>query len=340
VSFEPFRIRAVQVRGSQGSGTQTRASQIALPEGSIVHGSIIDRSAVTAALRKLWKQGGFTTRNVVFSVDGVAITTNDLVDLDQDDGRTNGLAILIASETLIDARLRPLATEAIPTALIRSAHEHCNPQETIAVVEIGSDVVTVAIARDSQLLFTKNFANQGTEIASLTVQSAFGITYQEASNRIQQLKDDGDTSIEWKRRTREIVDTWTRSVASLVMDCLDQFSHEHQGSPISSIALTGYGNSISGVTRYFDSIVEYQVISLDTYALPHALARTRSEGGAGQRTNLLPAIVREAVIVLGVKRWLIACFVVLGIASLALWSYQQPQLNDLNHQVQILRGDG
>lgn len=340
VSFEPSRIRAVGLRRDKHSRNQSRIMEVALPEGSIVNGTIIDRIAVVHSLKKLWKLGRFTTRNVVFSVDGVSITSTDLVDLDQDDGRTNGLAILIASETLIDARLRPLAAEAVPTALIRSVDGNCSPQETVAAVEIGFDVVTVAIAQDSQLLFTKSFANQGTDIASLTVQSAFGITYQEACNRIKELDDNVDTSIEWMRRTREIVDTWIRSIASLVADCLDQFAHEHPESPVLSIALTGYGNSISGVAQYFDSTFKNEIISLDAYALPRALARARTKAGINQRSNLLPAIVREAVIVLGIKRWIIACFVILGVTSLALWIYQQPQLNDLNHQLQILRGGG
>ena len=338
VRIEPSRIQAVELRNSRGAIRIAHTVEIPLPEGAIVNGVITDRNAVTQGLRQAWKKGKFSTRNVIFSVDGASITAKDLGESDQSDSRTNGLAIQIASETLIDARLTPLATEAIPTALARTVQSLSPNHQAIAVVEVGSDVITVAVVGATGLQFTKSFANQGTDIAALTLESTFGITFDQARVRLYEISNDVDASIEWKRRTLEILHTWNRSVVSLVTDCIEEYAAETNGSPITAIALSGEGTKVAGIANYFESSFTCAVTTLDDYALTSALARTKGQSSSFVQSNLLPSSVREAVILLGIKRWILASFVMLGIASVAFWLYQQPQLNDLNHQLQLLRG--
>ncbi len=338
VRFEPSRIQAVELRSSRGTIDIAHTAEIALPEGAIVNGVITDRNAVTTSLKKAWKKGKFTTRNVIFCVDGSTITSSDLADADQTDARTNGLAIQIASETLIDARLTPLATEAIPVALARTVQPISRDQEAIAVVDIASDVVTVAIVGATGLQFTKSYANQGTDIAVLSLESTFGISFEQARARIREISVGAHLSIEWQQRTLEILHTWNRSVVGLVTDCVEQFSAEMYGSTITAIALTGEGAKVIGIADCFQSSFECAVTILEDYALPRALARTSGDGDEHSRSNLLPASVREAVILLRMKVWIVRAFIALGIVSIVLWLYQQPQLNELNEQVQMLRG--
>ncbi|MDD2819203.1 MAG: pilus assembly protein PilM [Candidatus Nanopelagicales bacterium] len=338
VRFEPSRIQAVELHHSRGSMRIKHATEVALPEGAIVNGVITDRSGVTKALRKTWRQGHFTTRNVVFSVDGASITLEDLVEGDQIDARTNALAIQIASETLIDARLTPIATEALPSALARTVHNVADTAQMIAAVDIASDVVTVAFVNNAGLQFTRSYANQGTDIAALTLESTFGISFEQARERIFAITSELDNSVEWQRRTREILHTWNHSVANLLADCIDQYSQSNPESLITLIALTGEGKDVADITHNFRTSFACNVVCLDDYALPVALARTSGFTSTLPRTNLLPSAVREAVVLLGIKRWILASFVMLGIASVALWLYQQPQLNDLSHQLQLLRG--
>ena len=339
LSFESESLRATEIRVKRGEVQHTHSVEVSLPEGAITNGVITNRIVVTHALKQLWKQGRFRSRNVVFTVDGAAITEKDLLDPDQRDGSLNALAIQVASETLIDARLNPIATEAVASALMRAALPKSTPDSVSAVIELGSDVVTVAIFHASgELLFTRGFANAGTDIAAMTIQSAFGISFQEARDRMHRLDGHEFPIEEWQRRTAEILQTWSIASAKLASDSFEQFRREYPTSTITSLALSGNGATLNGTSQEFEKQLNLEVHCLDQAALTTSLARNPHLPEIATRPNLLPQLVREAVVLLRMKRWVIAAFVVLGVVSLAAWIYQQPQLNDLNEQVQILKG--
>ncbi len=63
-------VRAAEIsRGRKGT-TLERYAQVGLPHGSVVDGEIIDPGAVVVALRRLWSEGGFSSRNLVLAVSG------------------------------------------------------------------------------------------------------------------------------------------------------------------------------------------------------------------------------------------------------------------------------
>ncbi len=339
LSFESESLRASEIGVVRGEVQCADVAEVLLPEGAITNGVITNRIVVTQALKQLWKQGRFRSRNVVFTVDGASITEKDLLDPDQRDGSVNALAIQAASETLIDARLNPIATEAIASALVRAGLPMSAPDSVAAAVELGSDVVTVAIFDSSgELLFTRGFANAGTDIAAMTIQSAFGITFQEARQRMHGLDGHEFPIEDWQRRTAEILHTWSIASAKLAADSFEQFRREHPTSTITSLVLSGNGSTLNGTSQEFKNQLNLEVHCLDQAALTTSLARNPHLPEIATRPNLLPQVVREAVVLLRMKRWVIAAFIVLGVVSLAAWTYQQPQLNDLNEQLQLLRG--
>lgn len=61
-------VRAAEVSFGRGLPTLQRFGQVALPYGAVVGGEVIDPPAVAAALRRLWKDAGFTSKKVVVGV--------------------------------------------------------------------------------------------------------------------------------------------------------------------------------------------------------------------------------------------------------------------------------
>lgn len=93
-------VRAAEVSTSRGAVTLERFGQVAVPPGSVVAGEVVDPAAVGAAIRRLWKEAGFTTRQVVVGVGNqrVVVRQADLPDMPVDDLRS---AIAFQAQELI-----------------------------------------------------------------------------------------------------------------------------------------------------------------------------------------------------------------------------------------------
>ncbi|MBA3304252.1 MAG: type IV pilus assembly protein PilM, partial [Acidimicrobiia bacterium] len=61
-------VRAAEVSFGRGRPVLQRFAQVALPYGAVVGGEVIDPPAVAAALRRLWREGGFKGRSVIVGV--------------------------------------------------------------------------------------------------------------------------------------------------------------------------------------------------------------------------------------------------------------------------------
>ncbi|MEA3020515.1 MAG: type pilus assembly protein PilM, partial [Actinomycetota bacterium] len=66
-------VRAAELRFGRGSPALVRFGQVALEPGAVIGGEVVDVHAVAAALRRLWKEGGFRERRVVTAVSGARV---------------------------------------------------------------------------------------------------------------------------------------------------------------------------------------------------------------------------------------------------------------------------
>jgi type IV pilus assembly protein PilM len=84
-------VRAAEVRLGRGRPTLVRFGQVALPAGAVIAGEVVDPTAVSVALRRLWKDVGFTGKRVVTGVAGsrVVARTTDLPAMDDDEIRSS-----------------------------------------------------------------------------------------------------------------------------------------------------------------------------------------------------------------------------------------------------------
>ncbi|HUR48441.1 MAG TPA: type IV pilus assembly protein PilM [Acidimicrobiales bacterium] len=63
-----FGVRAAEIETGSGVPKLTRFGQVALPAGAVSEGMVADAEAVGAAIRRLWREGGFRTKSVVIGV--------------------------------------------------------------------------------------------------------------------------------------------------------------------------------------------------------------------------------------------------------------------------------
>src|SRR5687767_11170470 len=84
-------VRAAEVHFGRGTPSLVRFGQVALPPGAVVAGEVVDAAAVSAALRRLWREAGFSGKRVVTGVAGqrVVARTTDLPVMSDDDLRSS-----------------------------------------------------------------------------------------------------------------------------------------------------------------------------------------------------------------------------------------------------------
>lgn len=84
-------VRAVELVTGRGRPVVKRMGQVALPLGAVVTGEVVDVLAVATALRRLWKEGGFTSRSVVVGVANPRVVARmaDLPELPDDELRSS-----------------------------------------------------------------------------------------------------------------------------------------------------------------------------------------------------------------------------------------------------------
>ena len=66
-------VKAIEVRLSGRSWTVKRYAQVGLPPGAVVDGEIRSEAEVVLAIRRLWSEGGFSSRRVVLGVSGTRL---------------------------------------------------------------------------------------------------------------------------------------------------------------------------------------------------------------------------------------------------------------------------
>jgi type IV pilus assembly protein PilM len=83
-------VRAAELSFGRGLPTLERFGQVSLPFGAVVGGEVVDAPAVSAALRRLWKEVGFSSKKVVVGVANqrVVARTADLPSLPEAELRT------------------------------------------------------------------------------------------------------------------------------------------------------------------------------------------------------------------------------------------------------------
>jgi type IV pilus assembly protein PilM len=72
-------VRAVEVEDAERrKPLVVRTHEVTLPEGAVVNGDVREVETVSSALRKLWSDGGFSSKNVVLGIGNQRVIARDL----------------------------------------------------------------------------------------------------------------------------------------------------------------------------------------------------------------------------------------------------------------------
>jgi len=72
-------VRAVELRdAAKARPTLLRYHEMALPEGAASRGEVLEPNTVATTLKRLWKEGGFTTKNIVLGMGNQRVLARDL----------------------------------------------------------------------------------------------------------------------------------------------------------------------------------------------------------------------------------------------------------------------
>jgi type IV pilus assembly protein PilM len=84
-------VRAVELSLGRGRPVVRHMGQVALPLGAVVAGEVVDPPAVSSAIRRLWREGGFRNRSVVVGVANARVVARmaDLPSMPDDELRSS-----------------------------------------------------------------------------------------------------------------------------------------------------------------------------------------------------------------------------------------------------------
>src|SRR5687767_1726314 len=84
-------VRAAEIRFGRGAPVLVRFGQVALSPGAVIAGEVVDATVVGAAIRRLWKDGGFSGKRVITGVAGQRIVarTTELPAMDDEELRSS-----------------------------------------------------------------------------------------------------------------------------------------------------------------------------------------------------------------------------------------------------------
>lgn len=78
VDFAAGIVRAVEIGGTLRRPVIERYSEITVPEGAIVRGEVVEQHTVATALKQLWNNGGFSSKNIAIGIGNHRVIARDL----------------------------------------------------------------------------------------------------------------------------------------------------------------------------------------------------------------------------------------------------------------------
>lgn len=279
-------LRGVQIDAPYTARPKiTRFAAVDLPEGTVFDGEIVDERRGIAALRELWKVGGFTTKKVALALGNRKVVVREvalpelagnraalrfavegLVPIDLDDAVLDFLPLRPAAdgsakqEGLLVATARS-SLEATVNVIERSgrfvdAIDFAGfsvlrilpgiPGSAQVIINVGAASTTVVIANGTTPEFVRMVPSGGDDITR-SIERALGIDFAEAENdKISRGLQGGAATA----RDIEAETVLRENVAALIdsiRNTLNFYVGAHPDTPVSRVLLTGGGSRLIGL---------------------------------------------------------------------------------------------
>lgn len=281
-------LRGVQVDSAYSARPKlTRFAAVNVPEGTIFDGEIIDQRRGTAAIRELWKAGGFTTSKVVLALANRKVVVRE-VTLPAKVVGAGKAALRFAVEGQIPIDLDDAILDFLP---LRAAAQSRDAQEGLLVATARSSLETTvhAVEKAGKLVDAIDFGGFGllralpstpgrtqaiinVGAATTTVVIATGAMPEfvrmvpsggdDVTRAIERTLGIGFAEAEQDKTSRglqggaatprdiEAETVLRENVASLIdsiRNTLNFYANAHPDRPIANIVLTGGGSRLTGL---------------------------------------------------------------------------------------------
>ena len=307
-------VRAAEVEfgsgGPSASGVATlhRFGQVPLPLGVVRDGEVVEQGVVASALRQLWAQQHFTTRDVVIGVGNQRVLVRELDlpwmptaqlktslpfqvqellpmstdeayldyfptrEFDGANGRTFQGMLVAAQRDTVNANvvavegagLRATMVDLNAFALVRALARGELAQQTVALVDVGASVTTVAIVVHGVPRLVRILPGGGLQVTN-AVASAMGIAALEADAVKRQIGVGYAVAPDQETAAAAISSVVT-SLIEAVRNTFVYYAGNNPGAGIEIAVMTGGGAQLPGLGQYLSSASRVPVMLGDALA--------------------------------------------------------------------------
>lgn len=347
-------VRAAEFVSGRRRRTLRRFAQLPLSSGVVRAGVVADGEALTEALRQLWSEGKFGSRDVALGVANPAVLVRQLdldwmppadfrkalryqvqdvlpfsvdeanldyhlleeLDVAGEDGTTRRVArilLVAASRDMVDsfvdaarrARLRIRTVDLLPFALLRARTPMLAEGSAVteAIVDVGSDVVSVVVHTDGVPRYVRMIPGVGGDSITAAVQQRYDWTWEDAERTKVYVGLPGHAHLDPSQVTglsprtdgldhaaQQVVDAAARDLAAEIGTTLDFYrdsaaeqaaeqaearAGEPTGTAVGRVLLTGSGARLGGFAELLAQRLAVPVDRLDVLTHVRAPRRLR-----------------------------------------------------------------
>jgi type IV pilus assembly protein PilM len=332
-------VRAAEFVPGRRRSTLRRHAAVPLPQGVVRAGAVVDGEALTAALRTLWSQGRFGTKNVRLAIAnaGVLVRQMDLDWMPPDDFRqalryqvqdylpfavddanldyhlleeldvaeegkeprkVARILLVAAARDMVDAfvdaargaGLRTTGVDLLPFALVRARRpmglaSSADAAEAEAIVDIGADVVSVAVHSGGVPRYVRVIPGVGGDSITEAVRQRYDWTWEEAERTKvfvglpghahldeSQLHAVSPRSDGLDHAAQKVVVFAATALVEEIVSTLDFYragavaEGAEPTAAVSRVLLTGAGARLGGLPELLGQRLEVPIERLDTLA--------------------------------------------------------------------------
>ncbi|MDR3361077.1 MAG: type IV pilus assembly protein PilM [Bifidobacteriaceae bacterium] len=319
---------AVDTRDPVGSARITRYAETDLPAGAVRDGEVVRSSDVSHALRDLWKRHRFSGKEVVLGLGGQRVIVRDatfpsapletlrralpyqvedlimvpvdesLLDfypLTESGGQVNGLLVAAPADSVErnvnavqDAGLRPTRVDLAAFALVRALARGQLEHGVLGLVDVGSDMTTVAVARGGQPEMMRILPTGGRAITD-SLARTLGVP-ESLAERMKidiALMNPGEVDAQAHAAFNLIAEKCQAMVEQLART----FSYYAQsvGTSVQHVVVSGRGGMLNGLGQYISTALRLSA-SFSTVDSTFSIERSASAMTPEQRMSLPIAV--------------------------------------------------
>jgi type IV pilus assembly protein PilM len=261
-------VKAVEL-SLKGKGKDFELSHLGvakLPSEAIVQGAFLNSGAIVETIREAIENAKIRTKNVAaqyipFHVHEVNLDFQILDDGSSGEGDGQMEVLLVAAKKdLIDDYVQVITEAGLAPAVIDVAafaventfetNYDVSPEDVVALVNIGAQVVNINILSDGAPAFTRDITTAGNQYTE-EIQKALSVSFDEA----ERIKFGGRKTDESQEVVPQEVEQAMQSVTETVIGeisrSLDFFGATTADSHIGRVVLSGGGANVAGFEKAF-----------------------------------------------------------------------------------------